>query len=149
MKRPGGSCLFSKRLFWGWTTLAVMALIWWFSAADGTISSSQSSWLASLLFFLPRPTATFVIRKTAHFTIYLCLGLCAFQFFQTCGLSRKQAFWSALALAAVYASTDELHQRFVDGRSGQISDVLLDTCGALTGLLLRTKIPWRSLRPHH
>lgn len=34
------------------------------------------------------------------------------------------------------ASMDEMIQLFVDGRSGQISDVALDSIGALTGILL-------------
>ena len=32
--------------------------------------------------------------------------------------------------------TDEVHQLFVPGRSGQISDVILDSAGALAGVLV-------------
>ncbi len=39
-------------------------------------------------------------------------------------------------IAALYAATDEFHQLFVPGRSGQISDVILDSAGALAGLLI-------------
>ena len=35
-----------------------------------------------------------------------------------------------------YAGTDELHQLLIDGRSGQWTDVLLDSAGAMTGVLL-------------
>ena len=35
-----------------------------------------------------------------------------------------------------YAATDEFHQLFVAGRSGQIKDVLIDTIGACIGLLV-------------
>ncbi|HJA34824.1 MAG TPA: VanZ family protein [Candidatus Mediterraneibacter merdigallinarum] len=38
--------------------------------------------------------------------------------------------------AALYAATDEVHQLFVPGRSGQISDVILDSAGALAGVLV-------------
>ena len=38
-------------------------------------------------------------------------------------------------IAALYAVTDEFHQLFVPGRSGQFSDVVLDSAGALAGLL--------------
>ena len=41
-------------------------------------------------------------------------------------------------IAAAYAATDEFHQLFVPGRSGQISDVVLDSAGALAGLLILT-----------
>lgn len=36
----------------------------------------------------------------------------------------------------LYALTDELHQRFVPGRSGELRDVFIDTSGAFTGLVL-------------
>lgn len=40
----------------------------------------------------------------------------------------------ALAATAVYAATDEVHQLFVPGRSGQLQDVLIDTAGGALGL---------------
>ncbi len=42
----------------------------------------------------------------------------------------------ALLIAALYSVTDEFHQRFVPGRSCQLSDMLLDSCGAAIGILL-------------
>lgn len=37
-------------------------------------------------------------------------------------------------VTTAYAATDEMHQLFVPGRSGQVSDVLLDSAGAMAGL---------------
>ena len=37
-------------------------------------------------------------------------------------------------ITTAYAATDEMHQLFVPGRSGQVSDVLLDSAGAMAGL---------------
>ena len=34
----------------------------------------------------------------------------------------------------VYASSDEIHQIFVSGRSGNIKDVIIDTCGSYLGI---------------
>jgi VanZ family protein len=42
----------------------------------------------------------------------------------------------ALALVFLYAASDELHQVFVPGRTGQISDVVVDVAGAVAGLTL-------------
>ncbi len=42
----------------------------------------------------------------------------------------------AICAGAFYAATDELHQRFVPGRSGQLSDWLLDSVGVATGVLI-------------
>jgi VanZ family protein len=41
---------------------------------------------------------------------------------------------AAWALAVCYAATDEVHQLFVSGRSGQPTDVLIDACGVLAGV---------------
>ena len=39
-----------------------------------------------------------------------------------------------------YAAFDELHQLLVDGRSGQWTDVLIDSAGVLCGVMLITGI---------
>jgi len=41
----------------------------------------------------------------------------------------------AVAVAGVYAASDELHQYFVPSRGASIADVLLDTTGAAVGIL--------------
>ena len=76
------------------------------------------------------------VRKLAHLTEYgiLCLLACAFVHgysgnWKVCGIS-------AAAIAALYAATDEIHQLFVPGRSGQVTDVMLDSAGCLLGCLL-------------
>lgn len=40
----------------------------------------------------------------------------------------------ALAIGIEYATIDEIHQLFVDGRSGQFTDVLIDTIGVAIGI---------------
>ena len=42
----------------------------------------------------------------------------------------------SIGLAFLYACSDEIHQLFVNGRSGEFTDVLLDTCGAGFGILV-------------
>lgn len=39
-----------------------------------------------------------------------------------------------ICLVAAYAATDEYHQLFVPGRSGQVRDVVIDTVGGTLGL---------------
>jgi len=43
-------------------------------------------------------------------------------------------------LSFLYACSDEFHQTFVPGRAGQFKDVLIDTAGALIGLIVVTLI---------
>ena len=54
------------------------------------------------------------------------------------GVCRK-GLWRLCLLSflvtAVYAATDEFHQLFVEGRSGAVSDVFVDSAGACIGIL--------------
>ena len=45
--------------------------------------------------------------------------------------------WGA---GTLYALTDEIHQMMIDGRSGQWTDVLLDSAGVLAGVLIAAKL---------
>ena len=42
----------------------------------------------------------------------------------------------AFLVGAVYAASDEVHQIFIPGRSGEGKDVLLDCVGVLLGILI-------------
>lgn len=47
-----------------------------------------------------------------------------------------QLVFHSMAVVLGYAATDEFHQLFVEGRSGKVTDVLIDGCGALCGILV-------------
>ncbi len=79
------------------------------------------------------------VRKTAHFTIYLILGILSFMLAE-CYENRKKAILYALIFCLLYAISDEIHQLFVPGRSGEIKDVLLDFSGSLLGIIILTSI---------
>ena len=36
----------------------------------------------------------------------------------------------------IYSLTDEYHQLFINGRTGQFSDCLIDTLGAIIGMII-------------
>lgn len=78
------------------------------------------------------------IRKVAHATVYFVLALILLAVGRVIFGSRKYLLTCALALlfCFIFAMTDEYHQTFVDGRTGQFSDVLIDTAGACVGTLL-------------
>ena len=75
-------------------------------------------------------------RKTAHFTIYLILGLLVGTLLKEYNIKTKQIIIYGVLICMTYAISDEIHQIFVIGRSGEIKDVLIDTCGSTTGILL-------------
>ena len=76
------------------------------------------------------------VRKSAHFSIYLCLGFWTYLFFKTISFEEKTRILSSLGFSFLYACTDEIHQVFVPGRAGEIRDVCIDTCGALFGIII-------------
>ena len=75
---------------------------------------------------------SFLIRKGAHFSIYALLGICVYMALFHAGKAKAAAAW---IICALYACSDELHQMMVMGRSAQLSDVALDSLGALCGIL--------------
>lgn len=72
-----------------------------------------------------------VVRKIAHFSIYAFLGF--WLRFLVRQYTQKYTVLLSAVFSALYAITDEIHQLFVPGRSGQLKDVLIDTSGAIVG----------------
>ncbi len=86
-----------------------------------------------------------IVRKTAHFIEYALLAAAiAFHGF-VMRWKVLHVLLISIVIAGLYAGTDEYHQTFVSGRSGQPSDVLLDTAGAATGALCYTVL-WKLSR---
>lgn len=74
-------------------------------------------------------------RKTAHvleFALLLILFFMAMPF----SISIKIRYIVAVLWTILYAISDEIHQSFIPGRTGLISDVFIDTGGALIGILV-------------
>ncbi len=129
-----------KRILHIAITIAIMVFIFVQSALSADLSMQESNaivkWLASFLHVQPE-TLSFIVRKCAHFLEYLVLGI------STLVSVRDLSRWSsgksaitALLISAAYAATDELHQMFVQGRSCEVRDILIDSLGALAGILI-------------
>ena len=73
------------------------------------------------------------VRKSAHFTIYLLLGLLFTSILKEYNIIDKRCIIYTLIFVFLYACSDEIHQLFVAGRSGEILDVLIDTSGGMVG----------------
>jgi len=79
----------------------------------------------------------FFIRKGAHFGTYMLLGiflcLALYTYFKKNDFLRILIPWmTATGLAAF----DEFHQGLTGGRTPSVVDVVLDSCGALTGSVI-------------
>lgn len=80
---------------------------------------------------------TFIVRKAAHFSEYFILGILTFLnliAFKKHGVLRLSVVGSAFCI--LYAASDEMHQLSVAGRACRFSDVLLDSAGAVTAVIL-------------
>lgn len=77
------------------------------------------------------------IRKSAHFTEYFILSLLVLRGIRA-GRPGTRFAWAlaVVAIVACYASLDELHQRFVPGRTAAVGDVLIDTSGGIAAQLV-------------
>ena len=110
------------------------------------LDSRVGRWLAiagwmALIFFLssqpqlpspPDPLADLIFKKGAHFTVYAVLAV----LFRR-ALPPSRWIWAlSWIFTVLYAASDEWHQSFVPGRHPQLTDVLIDACGATTGLLI-------------
>jgi VanZ family protein len=76
----------------------------------------------------------YIVRKTAHFSIYLILGVLTL--FASFYSSIKYYFISSPIICLAYAISDEIHQYFVPGRSCEGRDVCLDFFGSFCGIAL-------------
>ena len=122
--------------------IAIMVLIFIFSAQSGEISTRQSDAIAKEITKSsdsdrkPTKKETRLVRKSAHFLSYMSLGISVFWAMKDRKTNIKRvAMYSAL-ISFAYAITDELHQMLVPGRSAEIRDVCLDFGGVMCGILI-------------
>ena len=142
MKRHTGKISLTITLLW-------VMVIFSFSLQPAETSSQLSlgvgHWLIELLpsaisdklLSMPQTQLEFLhtlLRKAGHFSEYFILGMLSmFTVLQSKFCHKK---WIGLGFCLLVASVDETIQLFVSGRSGQVSDVVLDFVGALCGGVL-------------
>lgn len=119
-------------------TLIWMLVIFLFSHQPAAISDTQSGvFVDQLQVWLPATDSgflTFIVRKGAHIFAYFMLGVLTFRALRQTKLA-KPALWTII-ICAIYAATDEFHQLFVVGRSGEMRDILIDTVAATVGIAI-------------
>ena len=75
----------------------------------------------------------YFVRKTAHLSIYALLSFLIALFLNEYKNTYRFIVLKSTIYSFLYACTDEIHQLFVKGRSGEIRDVCIDTLGAILG----------------
>ena len=120
-----------------------------FSVSADTQSFHHSSiyfeplmrWLFPHLSQMQVETLHHAFRKGCHMAEYALLAWLIWRALRK-PVKNDRRPWSwteaglALAIVFLYAASDELHQVFVPLRTAQVSDVMIDTSGGATALLL-------------
>lgn len=76
----------------------------------------------------------FPVRKCSHLSLYLILGILVISLLREYMVINTKLVLLSLLICFLYACSDEIHQLFVPGRSGEVRDVLIDTLGACLGV---------------
>jgi len=131
---------------YGAAVLVWMAVIIGFSNQQASDSNALSSGLSDAIattirvmlpgLELDAGELNHVVRKLAHGLIYLVLGMLVLGTLTKLGVRGGRGVAITLLVCVLFAVSDELHQLFVSGRSGQASDVIIDSIGASIGILL-------------
>ena len=156
MKSNGLNMTYKRFLLW-LLVILWMGIIFFLSAQTAAESSGLSGQTIRTLIpiFMPEfidisqvqqneivANLQHLVRKIAHILIYFILGILCMCTLISHELKLKVKVYAALVICTVYAATDELHQLFVDGRGFQFSDIFLDFCGALLGVLVVVGMYW-------
>ncbi len=124
-----------------------MAFIFYLSHQPADVSSEQSGGVIAMLSNLPIvggivsymmeiDIAQFIIRKGAHMFAYFLLCILWFVLMYDKDVDLKGICIKAFVFTFIFACSDEIHQLFIPGRSGELRDVLVDSSGALIGLFI-------------
>lgn len=153
----------NKRLYNSILVVIWMIVIFCFSAQTGVKSTKTSNVVTSMVVNVTTNVSkqeitreeakkrvedsTFLIRKLAHFTEYLILGILIIRLLRTYGKLNVRMIITAIVICFLYAASDEIHQIFVPGRTAKVLDTLIDTSGASIGIIFYCifKNKWRNL----
>ena len=147
-----------KKIIYILLLIAAMGTMHYFSTQDGQTSTNQSNAVIEVLDSvrdkvtlkneklikinenikgrLKRYTKSIVVRKAAHFSMYVVIGsitmIIVYSFSKKVILSASLSF----VFSVLYAVFDERSQIAIDGRSGNLVDVFIDGGGAFIAITI-------------
>ena len=118
-----------------------LCLIFGHSMMPGDVSSMESGFFTDLLMkifpvFDNVEDAGFFVRKCAHFTEFMVLGVLLFIRVREFVAPFVKNLLIAGAAGLTAAFIDESIQLFVEGRAGTVPDMWVDLAGVVTGCLV-------------
>lgn len=148
----------TKRIVLALLLIIIMSSIFIFSEQDGNTSKNTSDTFTSVVIDkitdVTKKEITkekkknlivntrFIVRKMAHFTVYLVLGILIYQFLSTFNINKIVLY--SILFCLLYAITDEIHQLYSIGRTARVYDVIIDTIGSSLGIIVTHKIMKRT-----
>ncbi|MDX1524552.1 MAG: VanZ family protein [Anaerolineae bacterium] len=101
-------------------------------------------WLSSrsVLVKIDDPGNEKLFYKSSHMVAYGVLAWLWWRALTGERLTQWTLLLAAVGLTTLYGVSDEIHQRFVPGRHGQLTDVLFDMSGAVLMILLIRWVGW-------
>ncbi len=144
-----------KKVILSWSAVIFwMILIFAFSAQPAVESEKVSMSATSIIFRIIEfitginadltSTVDHIVRKSAHAFVFFVLAMLVVNALFKTGVKGFRVFIFAFIITLSYACTDEIHQMFVPGRACRLSDVGIDSLGAVFGLCLIGTANWLS-----
>ncbi len=137
----------NKKVIYIFFTVLCMLVIFTFSSKNSTVSNQTSKQLINKVITSYEKIShknidkeelinklNYPIRKLAHYSIYLILGIFVYNIFLISKIKNKEII--SIIVCFIYASLDEFHQLFVIGRTAQVKDILIDTLGSITAVII-------------
>lgn len=127
-----------------------MIVVFYFSSQGGQSSTSSSKKVANVVVNIININGKMdniekqvlvdkidpYVRKMAHYSIYIIGGILITNAIYTFMTIEARVITKSFIIGCLYAISDEIHQLFVPGRSGKVTDVIIDSLGVLTGIVI-------------
>ena len=142
----------NKKVFHSILVIIWMFVIFNFSSQNGRKSTNTSDVVTSMVVNVTTSVtnknvsreevkkrvedSTFLVRKMAHFTEYLILGILVLQLLSDYTKINKRMLIVSLIICYLYAVSDEVHQIFIPGRTAKVLDTFIDGAGSLVGITI-------------
>ena len=143
-----------------WTIVILwMSLIFYFSSLNGSESTNQSkgflyNTIGNIIDIFDKNMSDIEkdelinkldhpIRKIAHGSVYFILAILVCFSLSNYNLDIKKFIIISFLICFFYSISDEIHQLFVLGRSGEIKDVIIDSIGSFIGIMIFKRIRYK------
>ena len=100
--------------------LLIAIEIFFFSSLPGVPGAGGNPWIA----------------RAYHFIVFFLLGFFLFIAIKGDSKLTKKHIFLVLIISIIYALLDEFHQMFVPGRDANVVDILTDTLGIISSIII-------------